>query len=131
MTAAEIHKLTNIDPWFLDHLQQLIETEDNLRAIGKLDAIDADTMRDAKRRGFSDRQIATITSKNESQVRAKRLEMGIRPVYKSVDTCAAEFEAFTPYYYSTYETETEAPAKGDKKRVVILGGGPNRIGQGI
>ncbi|MEO9591241.1 carbamoyl-phosphate synthase large subunit, partial [Rhodopirellula bahusiensis] len=131
MTAAEIHKLTNIDPWFLDHLQQLIETEDNLRAIGKLDAIDADTMRDAKRRGFSDRQIATITSKNESQVRAKRLEMGIRPVYKSVDTCAAEFEAFTPYYYSTYETENEAPAKGDKKRVVILGGGPNRIGQGI
>ncbi|WP_286762636.1 carbamoyl-phosphate synthase large subunit, partial [Rhodopirellula sp. UBA1907] len=131
MTAAEIHSLTNIDPWFLDHLQQLIETEDNLRAIGKLDGIDADTMRDAKRRGFSDRQIATITSKTESQVRAKRLEMGIRPVYKSVDTCAAEFEAFTPYYYSTYETETEVPAKGDKKRVVILGGGPNRIGQGI
>jgi len=131
MTAAEIHSLTNIDPWFLDHLQQLIETEDNLRAIGKLDAIDVDTMRDAKRRGFSDRQIATITSKTESQVRAKRLEMGIRPVYKSVDTCAAEFEAFTPYYYSTYESETEVPAKGDKKRVVILGGGPNRIGQGI
>ena len=88
-------------------------------------------MWDAKRNGFSDRQLSKITGATEQQVRAKRLEMNIRPVFKSVDTCAAEFEAYTPYYYSTYETENELPPKGDKKRIVILGGGPNRIGQGI
>ncbi len=131
MTIEEIHSLTHIDPWFLDHLAQIVEEENRLREIGSLDAITKDVMWQAKRNGFSDRQLARITSTTESQVRARRLQLGIRPVFKSVDTCAAEFEAYTPYYYSTYETEDELPAKGDKKRVVILGGGPNRIGQGI
>jgi carbamoyl-phosphate synthase large subunit len=81
--------------------------------------------------GFSDRQISFLTSTSETEVRQRRLALGIKPVYKSVDTCAAEFEAQTPYYYSTYESEDELPPAGDHKRVVILGGGPNRIGQGI
>ncbi len=131
MTLDEIHSLTHIDPWFLDHMAQIIEEEDRLIAIGSLDAISRDDMWQAKRFGFSDRQIAKITSTTETTVRAKRLQQGIRPVFKSVDTCAAEFEAYTPYYYSTYESEDELPPKGDKKRIVILGGGPNRIGQGI
>ncbi len=130
-TINEIHELTHIDLWFLDHLAQIIEEEDRLAAIGSLDAITRDDLWIAKRHGFSDRQIANLLSTMESKVRARRLELGVRPVFKSVDTCAAEFEAYTPYYYSTYEIEDELPAKGDKKRVVILGGGPNRIGQGI
>ncbi len=131
MTIEEIHALSHIDIWFLDHILQIVEEENRLIAIGSLDAITHDDMWRAKRDGFSDRQIAKITSTTEGKVRAKRLEQGIRPVFKSVDTCAAEFEAYTPYYYSTYETEDELPAKGDKKRIIILGGGPNRIGQGI
>ena len=131
MTADEIFDLTNIDRWFLDHMSQIIEQEEELIAIGSLDKITPEIMWDAKRNGFSDRQLSKITGATEQQVRAKRLEMNIRPVFKSVDTCAAEFEAYTPYYYSTYETENELPPKGDKKRIVILGGGPNRIGQGI
>ncbi len=131
MSMDEIYTLTNIDPWFLDHLQQIVEEEDRLIQIGSLDKMTREDIWNAKRHGFSDRQLAKITSTAERTVRAKRLELGIRPVFKSVDTCAAEFEAYTPYYYSTYESEDELPAKGDKKRVVILGGGPNRIGQGI
>jgi carbamoyl-phosphate synthase large subunit len=131
MTLEEINSLTNIDVWFLDHMLQIIEAENRLIEIGTLDAISRDEMWQAKRMGFSDRQIAKITSTTETTVRAKRIEQGIRPVFKSVDTCAAEFEAYTPYYYSTYESEDELPPKGDKKRIIILGGGPNRIGQGI
>jgi carbamoyl-phosphate synthase large subunit len=131
MTIEEIFALTNIDLWFLDHLLQIVEEESRLIEIGSLDEVSRDDMWRAKRHGFSDRQIATITSTTESKVRAKRLELGVRPVFKSVDTCAAEFEAYTPYYYSTYEVEDELPPKGDKQRIVILGGGPNRIGQGI
>ena len=131
MTIDEIFALTNIDVWFLDHLMQIVEQENALRAIGSLEEITKEQMWMAKRDGFSDRQIATITGTTETKARARRLELGIRPVFKSVDTCAAEFEAYTPYFYSTYEQEDELPAKGDKKRVVILGGGPNRIGQGI
>ncbi|QEF99329.1 Carbamoyl-phosphate synthase large chain [Stieleria maiorica] len=131
LSAQEVHSLTHIDPWFLDHLSQIIEHEDRIRALGSLDAIDRDQMWNAKRDGFSDRQIAHMLSSTELKVRERRLELGIRPVFKSVDTCAAEFEAYTPYYYSTYEIEDELPPKQDQKRVVILGGGPNRIGQGI
>jgi carbamoyl-phosphate synthase large subunit len=131
MAIDEIRSLTNIDIWFLDHLAQIVEEEDRLIAIGSLEAMTRDDMWQAKRHGFSDRQLAKITSSTEAKVRARRLELGIRPVFKSVDTCAAEFEAYTPYYYSTYEAEDELPPRSDKKRVVILGGGPNRIGQGI
>ncbi|MBB3208994.1 carbamoyl-phosphate synthase large subunit [Rhodopirellula rubra] len=131
MTVAEIHALTHIDEWFLEHLMHLIEIENEIFAIGSLDKIDAERMLDIKRRGFSDRHIAAMTGSTELKVRAHRLAQDIRPVFKSVDTCAAEFEAFTPYFYSTYETESEVPAKSDCKRIMILGGGPNRIGQGI
>ena len=131
MSASEIHAITHIDMWFLDHLVQLVEEEDRLRELGSLDKIGPEEMRSAKRNGFSDRQLACITGTTELKVRAHRLELGIKPVYKSVDTCAAEFEAYTPYYYSAYESEDELPARADKKRIIILGGGPNRIGQGI
>jgi carbamoyl-phosphate synthase large subunit len=131
MTVEEIHSLSHIDVWFLDHISQIIEEENRLRGLGSLDAISKEDMWQAKRMGFSDRQIAQITATTETTVRAKRIEQGIRPVFKSVDTCAAEFEAYTPYYYSTYESQDELPPKGDKKRIIILGGGPNRIGQGI
>ncbi len=107
-------------------------TEDFLRNVGSLAKIDVPMMRMAKQFGFSDRQLATMLSSDELEVRAWRKSHGIVATFKSVDTCAAEFEAFTPYYYSTYEIEDELPPKSpDKKRVMILGGGPNRIGQGI
>ncbi len=131
MSIQEIHELSHIDVWFLDHLSQIIEEENRLIEIGSLETISYDQMWTAKRNGFSDRQLSKIFGTTETKVRAKRLSLGIRPVFKSVDTCAAEFEAHTPYYYSTYESETELPPKGDKKRIMILGGGPNRIGQGI
>ncbi len=131
MSLDEIFALTNIDRWFLDHMAQIVEEENRLLQIGSLDKMSYEDIWQAKRHGFSDRQLAKITSTTEGIVRAKRLELGIRPVFKSVDTCAAEFEAYTPYYYSTYESEDELPPKGDKKRIMILGGGPNRIGQGI
>ncbi|MFG0291212.1 MAG: carbamoyl-phosphate synthase large subunit [Rhodopirellula sp. JB044] len=131
MSVAEIHELTHIDEWFLEHLMHLIETENQLTELGSLEKIDPEWMLDIKRRGFSDRHIAAMTGSTELKVRSYRLEQNIRPVFKSVDTCAAEFAAFTPYFYSTYESESEVPAKGDRKRIMILGGGPNRIGQGI
>jgi carbamoyl-phosphate synthase large subunit len=131
MTTQQIHELCHIDPWFLDNLRQIVEEEERLRKLGPLSAWSHDDLLHAKRMGFSDRQISFLTSTNETEVRQRRLALGIKPVYKSVDTCAAEFEAQTPYYYSTYESEDELPPAGDHKRVVILGGGPNRIGQGI
>ncbi|MDZ4782905.1 MAG: carbamoyl-phosphate synthase large subunit, partial [Planctomycetia bacterium] len=132
MTQQEIFDLTNIDPWFLDNLKEIIELEDELRAIGGLDACDDETLRKAKRFGFSDRQLSHIWDTSEMEVRANRKRRGIVATFKSVDTCAAEFEAYTPYYYSTYEDEDETPAKEPgKRRIMILGGGPNRIGQGI
>ena len=130
-TAQEIHSLTHIDPWFLDQIAQLVEAEDQLRSVGSLQDLSAARMRAVKRMGFSDRQLAHLFGKTEMQVRTHRKQLGVRPVFKSVDTCAAEFEAYTPYYYSTYEDEDELPPKTDQRRVVILGGGPNRIGQGI
>ncbi|MGL4512856.1 MAG: carbamoyl-phosphate synthase large subunit [Lacipirellulaceae bacterium] len=131
MTVNEIHELSGIDPWFLDNLLEIVETEERLRAHADFVTLPDELLRTAKRQGFSDRQLATIFGRSEVEVRRERLRRGVRPVFKSVDTCAAEFEAYTPYFYSTYETEDEVPAKGDKKRIVILGGGPNRIGQGI
>src|SRR6056297_2052275 len=131
MTQEEIYDLTHIDYWFLDSIAQLIELESQLRNVGPLEQLTKEQILIAKRAGFSDRQLGTIFHKTELQIRARRKELGVLPVFKSVDTCAAEFEAVTPYFYSTYESESEVPAKSSKPRVIILGGGPNRIGQGI
>jgi carbamoyl-phosphate synthase large subunit len=129
MAVEEIYELTGIDPWFLDKFQDLLETEKFLKRT-PLDHLTREQLLEVKRQGFSDRQIAFATKTTEDQVRAYRKSLDIIPVYKTVDTCAAEFEAFTPYYYSTYETETEV-LPSTKRKVMILGGGPNRIGQGI
>lgn len=132
MTIEEIHSLTAIDPWFLDNLQQIVECEEELRRVPSLADVSDALLRKAKRYGFSDRQLSTIWHSTDMAVRAERKRRGIVAVFKSVDTCAAEFQAYTPYFYSTYEDEDETPAKPvDGKRVMILGGGPNRIGQGI
>jgi carbamoyl-phosphate synthase large subunit len=131
MSIDEIYSITRIDEWFLDQLHELVEMENYLRGIGSLAAIDAATIRQAKQAGFSDRQLATLLNSDDGEIREWRKARGIIAIYKSVDTCAAEFEAYTPYYYSSYESESEIPPKGEKKRVMILGGGPNRIGQGI
>jgi carbamoyl-phosphate synthase large subunit len=132
MSTEKIFELTGIDPWFLDNLLEIVETENMLRGIGSLEAATHDQLRTAKRQGFSDRQLANLFGRTEAEVRADRLRRGVRATFKSVDTCAAEFEAYTPYYYSTYETEEEVPPKPPgTKRIMILGGGPNRIGQGI
>ena len=130
MTVNQIHELTNIDVWFLEHLAGIVEMENYLGTL-RLSEISAQEMRQAKQFGFSDRQMAHIWDTNEAEVRKTRIGLGVKATYKSVDTCAAEFEAYTPYYYSTYEDEDETPVKADKKRIMILGGGPNRIGQGI
>ncbi|MEM1251064.1 MAG: carbamoyl-phosphate synthase large subunit [Cyanobacteria bacterium P01_H01_bin.21] len=129
LTPQDIYELTGIDPWFIDKLQDLLVTEKWLKRTA-LDAITAEQMMAVKQQGFSDRQIAYATKTDEDQVRTQRKVLGVTPVYKTVDTCAAEFEAYTPYYYSTYETETEVKPS-DRRKVMILGGGPNRIGQGI
>jgi carbamoyl-phosphate synthase large subunit len=129
ITLEEIYELTGIDPWFLDKMQQLLETEKFLKRT-PLQQLTKAQMYDVKREGFSDRQIAFATKKNEDEVRTYRKQLGVIPVYKTVDTCAAEFEAFTPYHYSTYEDENEIMPT-TKPKVMILGGGPNRIGQGI
>ena len=131
MSLEHVHELTNIDPWFLDQIRNLIGVEDQIRQIDSLENVSADLMRTAKRHGYSDQQLAFWWDSTEAEVRASRKQMGIVATFKQVDTCAAEFEAYTPYYYSTYETEDETPPKRDKKRIIILGGGPNRIGQGI
>jgi carbamoyl-phosphate synthase large subunit len=129
-SVGDVASLTRIDPWFLEQMRGLVEAERDLRAHGSLAAIPDDALRDAKRRGFSDHQLGRLLGASEDEVRADRIRRGIRPVYKLVDTCAAEFEAVTPYYYSTYEEEDELRA-AKKPRIVILGGGPNRIGQGV
>lgn len=129
MSIEEIYELTGIDPWFLDKMHQLLEVEKFLKRT-PLQQLTKEQMYDIKREGFSDRQIAFATKTSEDEVRAYRKQLGVIPVYKTVDTCAAEFEAFTPYHYSTYEEETEI-LPTTKPKVMILGGGPNRIGQGI
>ncbi len=129
MSVQEIYELTGIDPWFLDKMQILIETEKFIKKT-PLNQLTKEQMYNVKREGYSDRQIAFATKTTEDEVRTYRKQLGVIPVYKTVDTCAAEFEAFTPYHYSTYEEESEV-RPSDKQKVMILGGGPNRIGQGI
>ena len=132
VSIEEIHQLTYIDPWFLKHIMEILEVEKAIvqSASGAAFLENAEQLRVAKSWGFSDRRLAELTGNVEETVRQKRLQHDIKPVYKLVDTCAAEFEAYTPYYYSTYETEDEA-RPSNRSKVVILGGGPNRIGQGI
>ncbi|MCA1751263.1 MAG: carbamoyl-phosphate synthase large subunit [Flavobacteriales bacterium] len=124
-----IHEKTKIDYWFLKQIEDLIDLEDKIEDY-QLDTLPRELLFEAKQKGYADRQIAHLLRCLESEVFAKRNEMGINRVYKIVDTCAAEFEAFTPYYYSTFEDENESVVT-DRKKVVVLGSGPNRIGQGI
>ncbi|MGG7307239.1 carbamoyl-phosphate synthase large subunit [Curtobacterium sp. AB451] len=131
-TAAEVFEATKIDPWFIDQIVLINEVADEVRAA---ETLDADTLRWAKEHGFSDAQIASLRSTGdqivtEQDARDARQALGIRPVFKTVDTCAGEFPALTPYHYSSYDAETEV-APSDRKKVVILGSGPNRIGQGV
>jgi carbamoyl-phosphate synthase large subunit len=148
LSVDEIHQHTKIDRWFLDEIQQIVEVEGRLRSCPDLEKASDELLWTAKQHGFSDRQLAHIWRTSEGEVRRWRKARGIEPVYKLVDTCAAEFEAYTPYYYSSYErpaavvdsssgspvtlSENEARfASSGKPRILILGGGPNRIGQGI
>src|SRR3954454_20696018 len=128
-TLEEVYRLTKIDPWFLDQIKEIVEFEMELDD-RRLDDIDASTLWKLKRKGISDRRLAYLFNTDEKQVRARRHKFGIRPVYKRVDTCAAEFATKTAYLYSTYEEECEAEPT-DRKKIMVLGGGPNRIGQGI
>ncbi|WP_456330368.1 carbamoyl-phosphate synthase large subunit [Archaeoglobus sp.] len=133
MSVEEIYELTKIDPWFIEKIKNLVEFEEKLKQIAermKINEVPKEVLKRAKELGYSDRQLATIFNTTEKEVRKVRKEKGLRAVYKMVDTCAAEFEAKTPYYYSTYEDENEA-LRSDRKKVMILGAGPNRIGQGI
>lgn len=122
--------LTKIDRWFLAQLAEIISAEKELPTLGAAESLSTDDWREIKRLGFSDSRLGELFGKTELEIRALRQEKGVRPVYKTVDTCAAEFEAYTPYHYSTYEWEDEVRAT-DKPKVVILGSGPNRIGQGV
>ena len=125
----EVHRLTKIDPWFLDQLSQVMEFQDSLDA-KPLASYTDDEIRIAKEYGLSDRRLSFLTGSTELEVRDHRKSAGIVPVYKRVDTCGAEFESFTPYMYSTYEEESEADPT-NRRKIMILGSGPNRIGQGI
>ena len=129
MSIERLYELTSIDPWFLRNLQQIVKTEGLIRQKG-FKGLEADFLRKCKAEGFSDRQLSHLTGTSIDDIRSLRKKMGVIPVYKLVDTCAAEFESYTPYCYSTYEAENEAVVS-DRKKIVILGGGPNRIGQGI
>ncbi len=133
-SIEKLFEITGIDPWFLDQLSELIEHEIRLVDAGKggVKAFDEPLMRTTKRLGYSDRQIAAACNATELEVRAHRIGLGVLPNYKLVDTCAAEFESFTPYYYSSYDFgEDECVVDENRERVMVLGGGPNRIGQGI
>ncbi|MCK6480345.1 MAG: carbamoyl-phosphate synthase large subunit [Planctomycetaceae bacterium] len=129
-SAERVAKATSIDPWFLEGIASIVRMEDRLRAFPSTAALPDDLLREAKRMGFGDAQLATLFGEDELAVRAERLRRGIRVTFKVVDTCAAEFEALTPYYYSTYEDEDEVRLS-TRRRVMILGSGPNRIGQGV
>jgi len=126
MTIDELYSLTKVDPWFLHQIKEIVDAEEEL----KKSPPTAELLRAAKQMGFADRALASFWKMTELEIRAWREREKILPVYKLVDTCAAEFEAYTPYYYSTYETENESRPSA-KKKVAIIGGGPNRIGQGI
>jgi carbamoyl-phosphate synthase large subunit len=129
MSREEICSLTKIDPWFIKHLEEMLEIDSRVKA-SSLHKISAELMLESKRSGASDEEIAKLWNVKSASVRKRRQELGVRPVFKRVDTCAAEFESFTPYLYSTYEEEDEAEAV-ERPKVAILGSGPNRIGQGI
>lgn len=128
-SVEDVFALSHIDPWFLDQIEEIIQAETQLAADG-IDALDAARLRKLKRAGFSDARLAELTGTNEAAVRALRRAHKVRPVYKRVDSCAAEFGTSTAYLYSTYEDECEA-APSNRDKIMILGGGPNRIGQGI
>ena len=131
MSVEELHQITKIDPWFLDNIVQILAFEKELQSAKfKGQSLDIDTLRAAKEMGFADFRLAELTGCREAEIRQQREQLGITPVYKMVDTCAAEFVAHTPYLYSTYEDEDEA-GPTPRQKVMILGGGPNRIGQGI
>ncbi len=129
MTIESIHELTRIDPWFLHNFKQIVDKGMEINKVG-FTGLDDDFLYQVKQYGFSDIQLAHLTGTSEQDIRSLRQEKKLTPVYKLVDTCAAEFESYTPYYYSTYEQEDEARISA-KKKIMILGGGPNRIGQGI
>ncbi len=124
----EVHRLTTIDPWFLRNISQIVEQEKTIKSHGA--DMPPEVLRRSKEIGFSDFAISSLTGCDEEEIRARRREAGIIPSYKMVDTCAAEFESYTPYLYSSYDPQSEAPVTNNKK-IMILGGGPNRIGQGI
>lgn len=128
-TVKEAHRATRIDPWFLVQVKELVDIENRLKEYS-LPELSKEEMLFLKKKGFSDRRIAKLLKVKEDQVRARRHELGIRPVYKRVDTCAGEFPTDTAYMYSTYEEESEV-SPSDRRKIMILGGGPNRIGQGI
>ena len=130
LSVDEIYQLSYIDPWFLRQIQEIVEFENQLARKKSLKELDPESLWQAKQMGFSDRRLAQLLNTTEAEIQKLRKKYNFRGVYKTVDTCAAEFEAYTPYLYSTYDREDEAnPTK--RKKVVILGGGPNRIGQGI
>ncbi len=129
LTTDKIHSLTKIDPWFLNNIKDIVKLEEKIKA-GSLAELDHDTLRKVKEYGFSDKYLASILKTDETKFRKHRQGLGINAVYKTVDTCGAEFEATTPYLYSTFESECEAKPTS-RRKVIILGGGPNRIGQGI
>jgi carbamoyl-phosphate synthase large subunit len=151
LSVEDVHAHTKIDHWFLHHIKDIVDCENRLRSVhlAELEASDREAtralLREAKQHGFSDHQLGHIWHTNEREIRRLRKGLGVGPAYKLVDTCAAEFEAFTPYYYSTYESpaeritergsepvlEDEAGPRSEKPRIMVLGGGPNRIGQGI
>jgi carbamoyl-phosphate synthase large subunit len=126
---SEIYRLSRVDPWFLEQLQEVMEIQKGIEGL-KLEDISPELLRSFKEVALSDRRLAYLTDKSEDEVREYRKKLNVVPVYKRVDTCGAEFESFTPYLYSTYETESEA-APTDRRKIMILGSGPNRIGQGI
>jgi len=130
VSIDRLAEATQVDPWFLDQIAQITECRQRLDELGGPDALDRRSWRDAKRLGFSDAQLAWLWGMGEGEVRAARLAAGVAAVFKTVDTCAAEFDARTPYHYSTYE-DTDEVRPGDRPSVIILGSGPNRIGQGI
>jgi carbamoyl-phosphate synthase large subunit len=129
LTIEELFELTSIDPWFLAEIEDLITTEEALKKT-RLEDLEHDALFRLKQQGFSDARLATLLTTAEEHVRSRRHELDIRPVYRRVDTCAAEFPATTAYMYSTYESECEA-APSERRKIMVLGGGPNRIGQGI
>ena len=131
MPSKTVHKLTKIDPWFIKQIKSLVEMEKELEKYNVPEDIPTDFFRELKEAGYSDQQIAWLMRVDADKVTAQRKQLGIKRVYKMVDTCAAEFEAQTPYFYSTFEQENESIVSDNPKKIIVLGSGPNRIGQGI